>query len=54
MLTVWDNTAVYIWLDDLKHYAESHLPLHPNQGHSLGSMTAHEQSIQLTHVLITK
>ena len=54
MLTVWDNAAVYIWLDDLKHYAESHLPLHPNQGHSLGSMTAHEQSIQLTHVLITK
>ncbi len=50
MITVWDNAAVYIWLDDLKHCAELHLPLHPKQGHSLGSMTAHEQPIQLTHL----
>ena len=50
MMTVWDNAAVYIWLDDLKHYAELHLPLHLNQGHSLGSVTAYEQPVPLTHM----
>lgn len=46
-MTVWDNAAVYIWLDNLKLYADLH-PASAVESRAQLGLCAHEQPIQLT------